>query len=98
MNKELELTFKTICDDAAVLSKAALKEWSEIKNLIGDGMRREDEFDKLWDCTTRYPGSSDQPDMEGFLGFNVKLDDLFVFDDDDDDTAETDRVSKDATG
>jgi len=94
--QELELTFKTICDDAALLSKAGLKEWSEIKDLIGDGMLGEDEFDKLWDCTTKYPGSSDQLDVEGFLSFNVELDDLFVFDDDD--IAETTGVSKGATG
>lgn len=97
--QELELTFKTICDDAALLSKAALKEWSEIKDLIGEGMLGEDEFDKLWECTTKYPGSSDQLDVEGFLSFNVELDDLFVFDDDDTTTANIGGVSmKDAAG
>jgi len=79
---ELELTFKTICDDAALVSKTALKEWSEIKDLIGDGMLGEDEFDKIWACTAKSPGSSDQLDVEGFLSFNVELDDLFVFNDD----------------
>jgi len=79
----LELTFKTICGDDALVSKAALKQWSEIKDLIAEGMLGEDEFDKLWECTTKYPGSSDQLDVEGFLSFNVELDDLFVFDDDD---------------
>jgi len=81
--QELELTFKTICDDAALISKAALKEWSEIKDLIGDGMLGDDEFDKIWECTAKSPGSSDQLDVEGFLSFNVELDDLFVFDDND---------------
>jgi len=85
--QELEVVFKTLCDDAGVVSKAGLKEWSEIKELIGEGMLGEDEFEKIWKDAAKSPGSSDQLDVEGFLSFNVELDDLFVFDDigDDDD-------------
>lgn len=93
---ELELTFKTICDDAALVSKTALKEWSEVKDLIADGMLGEDEFDKIWECTAKSPGSSDQLDVEGFLSFNVELDDLFVFDDDE--VADNVGAIKDASG
>jgi len=82
--QELEATFKTLCNDSGLVSKAALKEWSEIKELIGDGMLGEDEFDKIWERTAKSLGLNDQLDVEGFLSFNVELDDLFVFDDNDD--------------
>merc|ERR1711957_1115062 len=40
-------------------------------------MFTEDEFNLLWDRTTKSPGSADMIDVEGFLSLNVALDDLF---------------------
>lgn len=79
--KELELAFKNICDSAGLVSKNDLKNWDEIEQLISDEMLGEDEFDVLWTRTGKSPGSPDQLDVEGFLSFNVALDDLFEFDD-----------------
>jgi hypothetical protein len=45
--------------------------------------------------TLKSPGSSDQLDVEGYLTFNVALDDLFVFDDDEDDHDEDDDDDED---
>lgn len=89
---ELELAFKTICDENALVSKAAVKEWDEIKDLIEEGMLGEDEFDKIWENTIKSPGSPDQLDVDGFLSFNVELDDLFVFDDEEDIVNEVDAT------
>merc|ERR1719445_1889172 len=36
-----------------------------------------EEFDDLWKKTPKRPGSLDLMDVEGFLSFNVALDDLF---------------------
>jgi len=82
--QDLELIFKTICDDAGLVSKIALKQWSEIKDLIDERLLGNDEFDEIWKRTEKSPGSSDQLDVDGFLSFNVALDDLFITDDSDD--------------
>lgn len=80
---ELEVVFKGICDSSTgLVSKEMLKSWDEVKSLLEDGMLGEDEFDAIWDQTLKKPGSDDKIDVEGFLSFNVALDDLFVFDDD----------------
>jgi len=79
--KELETVFQSLCDENGLVSRGAILEWSEIKDLLADEMLGEDEFDTLWEQTTKSPGSADQLDVEGFLSFNVALDDLFVFDD-----------------
>lgn len=80
---ELELVFREICDESTGLAtKEMLRQWSEADDLIKDGMLGEDEFAKIWDQTTKKPGAGDKVDVEGFLSFNVALDDLFVFEDD----------------
>jgi len=80
---ELEVVFKGMCDSStSLVSKEALKRWDEVKSLLEDGMLGEDEFDAIWEQTAKKPGSNDEIDVEGFLSFNVALDDLFVFDDD----------------
>ena len=68
------------------------EEWDEIKDLIEEGMLGEDEFDKIWENTIKSPGSPDQLDVDGFLSFNVELDDLFVFDDEEDIVNEVDAT------
>lgn len=82
--KELEQAFKTICDDAGLVSKQALKNWNDVKEMIQDGELGEDEFDEMWEKTAKSPGSPELIDVDGFLSFNVALDFLFevVFDED----------------
>ena len=82
--KELEQAFKTICDDAGLVSKQALKNWNDVKEMIQDGELGEDEFDEMWEKTAKSPGSPELIDVDGFLSFNVALDFLFevIFDED----------------
>lgn len=81
--KELEDAFTTICDTSSMLlSNSNLRNWKEIMTVIDeDQMLSESEFDMLWDQTAKSPGSPDMLDLDGFLSFNVALDDLFVFED-----------------
>ena len=80
--QELEWSFKQICDKDGLVSKRTLMKWDEITKLFQDGLLGTEEFEKIWNKTRKSPGSSDQLDVEGFLSFNVALDDLFVFEDD----------------
>ena len=79
--KELERAFKTLCDDADLVSKEALMNWSEIKELLDAGELGRDEFDEMWGKTAKSPGSQELIDVDGFLSFNVALDDIFEIDD-----------------
>ena len=79
---ELEVAFKRLCDDSTgLVSKEMLRAWDEIESLVADGMLGVEEFETIWEQTAKKPGSDNEIDIEGFLSFNVALDDLFVFDD-----------------
>lgn len=80
---ELENVFETLCDKDRLVSKSTLKEWEEIEKLLAEGLLDDEEFDDLWEKTSKSPGSSQQLDVDGFLSFNVALDSLFEFDDED---------------
>jgi len=81
--KQLEQAFATICDDAGLVSKEVLVQWGEIQELLDDNELGMDEFDNMWERTAKSPGSGEKMiDVEGFLSFNVALDDLFEFIDD----------------
>lgn len=81
---ELERVYEALCDDTGLIAKETLKKWDEIQKLLTEGLLGEDEFEDLWTKTTKSPGSSDLLlDVDGFLSFNVALDALFEFDDDD---------------
>jgi hypothetical protein len=82
---ELERVYETLCDDAKLISKGALKAWDEVQKLLSDGLLGEDEFNDIWSKTLKSPGSGElMLDVDGFLSFNVALDALFEFDDEDD--------------
>jgi hypothetical protein len=83
--KELEMSFSKICDDAGLVSKNALQNWSEIKDLLKENLLSLEEFEEMWERTAKSPGSMEMIDVEGFLSFNVALDDLFDFADEDND-------------
>ena len=87
---ELEKVFETLCDKDRLVSKSTLKQWEEIEKLLAEGLLDDDEFDELWAKTAKSPGSSEQLDVDGFLSFNVALDGLFEFDDDDEEDIEED--------
>ena len=93
---ELTLTFQTLSnakDASGLISKDTLRQWDEVVSLIDDDMLTEDEFNLLWDRTTKSPGSNDMIDVEGFLSLNVALDDLFEDEEDmDEDEIEDDDV------
>ena len=75
--KELEVVFAHLSDENGMLSKSALLEWEEVKQLLEDGLVGEEEFELLWERTRKAPGGV--LDLEAFLSFNVQLDDLFTF-------------------
>lgn len=89
--EELEASFQQICDKDGLISKQTLKKWDEIDKLFSDGLLGEQEFEEIWIKTAKSPGSSDQLDVEGFLSFNVALDDLFVFDDEEEEGEDDDE-------
>ena len=77
--KEVELTqaFSTICDGAGYVSQPALANWADVKELLDYGDLSLTEFEEMWDRTPKSPGSGEMIDVDGFLSFNVALDDLF---------------------
>jgi PAP_fibrillin len=92
MEEELESVFRTLCDKGGYVSKETLLEWDEVDTLIKDGLVSMEEFISIWEQTQKSPGSPNQLDVDGFLSFNVALDDLFQFDgneqDEEDDEAD----------
>eukprot|EP00586_Coscinodiscus_wailesii_P014756 CAMPEP_0172498678 /NCGR_PEP_ID=MMETSP1066-20121228/115742_1 /TAXON_ID=671091 /ORGANISM="Coscinodiscus wailesii, Strain CCMP2513" /LENGTH=723 /DNA_ID=CAMNT_0013272061 /DNA_START=444 /DNA_END=2615 /DNA_ORIENTATION=- len=102
---ELELVYKNIVSESktpnnGLVSKTDLLNWDEVKQLIRDDMLSKEEFEDLWDNTAKLPGAMGEMclDVEGFLSFNVALNDLFVFeDDDDDDIAEVVDITNEET-
>jgi hypothetical protein len=93
MEDELESVFNSIADDNGLISKQALMNWDEIEKLLSDGLLGADEFEELWGKTKKSLGADDKLDIDGFLSFNVALDSLFEFsdeemeEDNDDDSA-----------
>ena len=107
--QELEEIFQIIAtpndDDRLVLSQQALRAWDEVDTLIVDGMLSEDEFLDLWNKTPKQSSSSvnDQTyiELQGFIQFNAMVDELFDFDDLEEETTtepnETDSNEPDAS-
>ena len=86
IEEELSVVYESICNDLGLVSKDSLKQWEEIQKLLVEGLLGEDEFDDLWEKTPKSPGTKDEfLDVEGFQSFNVALDGLFEFEDDDED-------------
>jgi hypothetical protein len=84
LEAELEAIFEQISDKDGLVSKEALRQWDEVAKLLSDGLLGEDEFDDLWDKTKKSSrGSTERQtlDVDGFLSFNVALDCLFDFED-----------------
>ncbi|GMH61365.1 hypothetical protein TrST_g6694 [Triparma strigata] len=78
--QELSIIFKEISRDN-YLDLQTIKEWEEVKNLLEENLISEKELEELWKETPKAPGSENRLDVEGFLSFNLALDDLFYFDD-----------------
>jgi hypothetical protein len=79
----LDQVFKDLCNDDGFLTKDDLREWDEVRNLLVDNLMSEKEFEDIWNQTPKQDGS-DRLDIEGFLRFNDFLEDLFVFEEDED--------------
>jgi hypothetical protein len=85
LENELESIFESLYDSSSgLLSKTALRNWDEVMKLMNDGLLGEDEFEELWECTSKAPESPDKLDLDGFCSFNMALDNLFDFEDEDD--------------
>jgi hypothetical protein len=82
LEAELETIYESLCDTAGYITNEQLRNWDEVDKLIQDGLLGDDEFQELWATTNKSNVSEDKLDVEGFLSFNIALDDLFAFDDD----------------
>ncbi|GMH77762.1 hypothetical protein TL16_g07520 [Triparma laevis f. inornata] len=78
--QELTIIFREISKDG-YMDLPTLKEWDEVQNLLSENLISEREIDEIWRETGKAPGSENRLDVEGFLSFNLALDDLFYFDD-----------------
>jgi len=83
--EELKQSFRAICDKTGLISKSAMKNWNEVKELLRDEELSEEEFNELWEKTPKSPGTTDRIDLNGFLKFNIALDELFEYLDEGDD-------------
>jgi PAP_fibrillin len=80
LDGELASIYESICDDNGMIGKQQIREWDEVARLMQDGLLGDDELNDLW---TSAAGEQQLLDLDGFLSFNVALDNLFDFDDDD---------------
>jgi hypothetical protein len=71
---QLAAAFDTLSDDNMLLSKEALQEWDEIKQLVNENLLGQNELDSLW---KQAAGDKSTIDSKGFLDFNSALDELF---------------------
>eukprot|EP00985_Skeletonema_marinoi_P027431 scaffold22483_cov80-Skeletonema_marinoi.AAC.1 len=95
---ELAQAFDTLKDggdgiSSNTISFSQLRQWEEITSLVSEGMLGEDEFKSLWESSG--DDGDDNMDLERFLKFNNALDDLFVFDEDEEVDEEVDEISSD---
>jgi len=74
---ELKSVFDRICDSSGLISRENLYNWDEVQVLVDDSLLKKDEFDSIFDKTRKSPGTDNMLDIEGFLSFNLYLDDLF---------------------
>ena len=88
LEAELETIYSSICDKNGLISRESLKSWDEVQKLLSEGLLGDDEFNDIWERTPKSPGSNEELDVDGFLSFNVALDGLFDFDNDDEDSIE----------
>jgi hypothetical protein len=77
LDDELASIYESICDDNGFIGKQQVREWDEVARLIQDGLLGDDELDELWASAA---GEEKLLDLDGFLSFNVALDNLFDFD------------------
>lgn len=84
----LSSIFKSLVTSNVVLSRQALLKWDEVQSLMTGGLLGQDEFDCLWEALPKASDGEREEllNFEGFLAFNVGLDDLFEFEDVDEDT------------
>lgn len=88
--QELESVFATMCDVSGMITKEVLYEWDEITDLVSEGLLGKDELDEIWESVPK--STKNQLNIDGFLNFNLALDNLFDFEEDDDDDSDDDEV------
>jgi len=94
--QELEAVFQTLCDQDGLISRKGVLKWDEVQKLLEDGLLGADELGDIWEKTAKYPGSNEELlDINGFLSLNVAVDDLFIFDEIDNSSSDTN--SKEST-
>ncbi|KAG7362727.1 plastid lipid-associated PAP/fibrillin family protein [Nitzschia inconspicua] len=86
LDDELSAIYQSISNDQGLIGKQSLKKWEEVQKLLTEGLLGEDEFEELWEEAIKSPGTqNEQIGLSGFLNFNVALDELFDFEDEEDD-------------
>jgi len=83
--EQLDQVFNSLCDSLGLLSRESLEAWSEIQNLLQEGLLGKDEFEDLWNKNKAIVESSDKLGLDGFVSFNNALDELFNFEDENED-------------
>ena len=86
----LAATFKSLATSNDVLSRQAIMEWEEVRSLMKEGLLGQDEFDNIWEELPKvFDGQNiELVNFQGFLTFNERLDDLFEFEDLEDDAGD----------
>lgn len=84
---DLKRTFEELCNDDKVLTKKVLLEkWEEMIALFKDNLISQEEFDGFWDKSS----ANGVMTFDGYIYFNTLLDELFEFEDDDDEVPNDD--------
>ncbi|VEU41153.1 unnamed protein product [Pseudo-nitzschia multistriata] len=87
LDEELSKAYKSLCDENGLISKKKMLEWEEIESLLEEGLLGEDEFEELW-ANSVSDNAESSIDSNGFLTFNLGLDELFELDDEDEEDDE----------
>lgn len=96
VDEELKTIFATLTD--GTISFSVLRRWSEVVALIEEEkLLGEDELVTMWGDSLGVKGKEGEMDLTGFVKFNSALDDMFEFDDDEEDAvAVADGVTDEA--
>jgi len=91
---DLTEVFQNLCknnDEKTVSKEVLLKDWTEVVTLLNDNLVSKEEVNNIWDQTSE----GEKINIDGFLRFNTLLDELFEFDDGNDDVEDNDGENED---
>jgi hypothetical protein len=89
--EELKKVFATLTGSTTTeISFSQLWQWDEVSSLVNDGMLDANEFAMLWN---KAGGNESGLDIYGFIKFNIALDELFDFENDDNENDNNDEIT-----